>query len=77
MDGNIQARSQDLFWGGAGSPKSGPFGPKSGPFEPHPLYPPTKTPFLVHIVAKSGPIDRFEVVHRTPLAMGLGIYFYL
>ena len=33
--------------------------PKSGPFEPHPLNPPTNTPFLAHFVtSKSGPFRR-------------------
>ena len=52
-----QARSQDRFWRGAGPPKSGPFGPKSGLFWTSTPYPPTKTPFLAHFVAKSGPFD--------------------
>ena len=40
--------------------------PKSGLFEPHPLNPPTKTPFLAHFVAKSAPFGRFWVMRRTP-----------
>ena len=32
--------------------------PKSGFFE-HPLKPPTKTPFVAHFVAKSGPFGRW------------------
>ena len=45
--------------------------PKS---EPHPLNPPTNTPFLAHFMTKSGPFGRFGVVRctpRTPLATGL------
>ena len=64
---STQARSQDRFWGGAGPPKSGPFGPKKWTFlNLTPPYPPTKTPFLAHFVAKSGPFGRFGGVHRTP-----------
>ena len=55
----LQACSQDRSWGGAGPPKSGPFGP-------HPLNLPTNTPFFIHFVAKSGPFGRFGVARRTP-----------
>ena len=50
---HIQARSQDQFWG-VQDPQKVNF------FEPHPPYPypPTKTPFLAHFVAKSGPFGR-------------------
>ena len=51
---NVQARSQDRFWGGGGA---GP--PKSGLLWTSPPYPPTKTPFLAHFVAKSEPFGRF------------------
>ena len=54
-----QARSQDRF-GGAGPQKVDLLDPKSGLFEPHLLNPPTKTPFLAHFVAKSGPLSRFR-----------------
>ena len=58
-------------------------GPKSGPFFDLtvPLNPLTKTPFLVHFVAKSGPFGRFGVVHcmhPSWLMMGLtSIYIYI
>ena len=45
--------------GGVNPPKVDLLDPKSGLVEPHPLNPPTKTPFLVHFVAKSGPFARF------------------
>ena len=48
-----QASSQDLIWGGVGSPKSGPLDQKSELFEPHP-------PFC-------GPFGKFWVVRRNPL----------
>ena len=51
--------SQDRIWEGAEPPEVDLLDPKSGLFEPHPLNPPTKTPFLVHFVAKSGPFARF------------------
>ena len=68
---SMQARSQDRFWGGAGPPKSGLF------WTSPPLpYPPTKTPFLAHFVAKSGPFGRFggcvaPPAPPPPLATGL------
>ena len=49
-----------------GPPKVDLLDPKSGLFEPHPLNLPTKTQFLVHFVAKSGPFGMFGVVRRTP-----------
>ena len=50
----FQARSQDrFFWWGVRDAQ------KSGPFQLQPLNPPTKTPFLAHLVAKSGPFGRF------------------
>ena len=55
------SRSQDRFWGVQDPQKVGLLEPKSGLFEPHPLNPPTftKTPFLAHFVAESGPFGRF------------------
>ena len=40
-------------------PKVDLLDPKSGLFLTSPPYPPTKTPFLVHVVATSGPFGRF------------------
>ena len=37
--------------------------PKSGLFEPYSFYPPMKTSFLAHFVAKSGRFDRLCVMH--------------
>ena len=62
----FQARSQDRIWGGVGPPQKWTFWTQNGLFEPHPLNPPTKNPFLVHIVAKRGPFGRLGVVRRTP-----------
>ena len=46
--------------GGCGTPKKWTFWTqKVDFFEPHPPYLPTKTPFLAHFVAKSGPFGRF------------------
>ena len=51
--------------------------PKGRHFGPHPLNPPTKTPFLIHFVAESGSFGRFGEMTTsiwlkcTPLAMGL------
>ena len=50
--------------------------PKSGLFELYPRNPPTKTKFLGHFVAKSGPFGRFGLVHCTlpsSVAMGLDV----
>ena len=58
--------------------------PKSGLFfQPHPSYPPTKTPFLAHFVAKSGSFGRFggcvAPPHPPPppLATGLADNFWI
>ena len=56
---SCQARSQDRFWGLRDPQKVNLLDTKSGLFEPNPLNPPTKTPFLAHFVAKSGPLGRF------------------
>ena len=54
-----QAHSQDRF-GEVQDPQKWTFWTqKVDFFEPHPPYPPTKTPFLAHFVAKSGPFGRF------------------
>ena len=53
-------------------PKVDLFDPKGGLFEPHPLNPPSKTPFLVHFVAKSGPFGRFGGVSHPPHPPGYG-----
>ena len=45
--------------GGCRTPQVDILYPKSGLFEPHPFNPPTKTPSLVHLLAKSGPFARF------------------
>ena len=72
----LQARSQDRFGGGgAQNPKKVDLlDPKSGLFEPHPLNPPTKTPFLAHFVAKSGPLGRFGGCFAPP-GYGPGMLF--
>ena len=50
-----------IDFGGCGTPKKVDLlDPKSGLVEPHPPYPLTKTSFLVHFVAKSGPFARFR-----------------
>ena len=54
-----QAHSQDQFWEGCMTPKSGPFEPKKWTFWTSPPYPPAKTSFVAHFVAKSGPFCRF------------------
>ena len=54
-----QARSQDQFWGVRDPQKVDLLGPNSGLSWTSPPYPPTKTAFLAHFVAKSGPFGRF------------------
>ena len=62
----IQARSQGRTWGGAEPPKVDFWDLKSGLFEPHPLNPPTKTPFWAHFVAKSRHFARFPYPRYGP-----------
>ena len=72
-----QARSQDrFFWGGGcGTPKEVDLlDAKSGLFEPPSYHPATKTSFLAHFVAKSGPFARLGGASHPatpPLATGL------
>ena len=63
----VQARSQNRFWKGVQDPQ------KVDLLNLTPNNPHTKTPSLVHFVAKSGPFGRFGgcVVPLHPLAMGL------
>ena len=73
-DSLVMARSQDRFWGVQDSKKVDLLVPRSGLFEPHPLNPPTKTPFLAHFAAKSGPLGRLGgcvALPAPPLATGL------
>ena len=59
-------------------PKVDLLDPKSGRFWTSPPYPPTKTPFLAHFVAKSGPFGRFGgcIAPTAPLATGLVLANY-
>ena len=64
---NVQARSQDRIWGGAEPPQKWTFWtPKFDFLNLTPFNPPTKTPFLVHFVTKSGPFARWVGSHPSP-----------
>ena len=62
-----------IDFGGVQDPKKWTFWTqKVDFFEPHPPYPPTKTPFLAHFVAKSGLFGRFGGCVTPPHPPGYG-----
>ena len=67
----IQVCSQDhFFWGGGEGRGTVP--PKSGPlWASTTINPLTKTPFLAHFVAESGPFGRFEGVSHHPHSLAI------